>query len=309
MEQNNVTLLTEFVLEGLTHQPRWKVPLFLIFLVIYLITILGNFGLITLIWSDPHLHIPMYLFLSNLAFVDSWLSSTVTPKLLITLSFETTKISLSECLTQFFSFAFSASVECFLLTSMAYDRYVAICKPLLYPMIMTNGLCFHLVILSFVGGFLHAIIHEIFLVRLTFCKSNIIHHFYCDVMPFLKISCSDTSISFLLVFALAGSVQVSTMVTVLVSYIFIIFTILKSKSITGIKKAFSTCGAHLLSVSLYYGPLLFMYVRPSSREANDENMMDSLFYTVIIPVLNPVIYSLRNKQVMDSVRKKLKRSV
>ncbi|XP_028718025.1 olfactory receptor 5H8-like [Peromyscus leucopus] len=309
MDVENVTLLTEFVLEGLTHQSQWKVPLFLAFLVIYLVTIVGNFSLITLIWSDPHLHIPMYLFLSNLAFVDSWLSSTVTPKLLITLSFEITKISLPECLLQFFSFAFSASVECFLLTSMAYDRYVAICKPLLYPMIMTNRLCFQLVILSFAGGFLHALIHEVFLVRLTFCNSNVIHHFYCDVMPFLKISCSDPSISFLLVFALAGTVQVSTMVTVLVSYTCILFTILQSKSFKGVKKAFSTCGAHLLSVSLYYGPLLFMYVCPASRQADDENMIDSLFYTVIIPVLNPIIYNLRNKQVIDSVRKKIRRNV
>ncbi|XP_012973648.1 olfactory receptor 5H2-like [Mesocricetus auratus] len=309
MEVENVTLLTEFVLEGLTHQPQWKVPLFLAFLAIYLITIVGNFSLISLIWSDPHLHIPMYLFLSNLALVDSWLSSTVTPKLLITLSFEVTKISLPGCLVQIFSFAFSASVECFLLTSMAYDRYVAICKPLLYPMIMTNRLCFQLVILSFVGGFLHAFIHEVFLVRLTFCNSNVIHHFYCDVIPFLKLSCSDTSISFLLVFALAGTVQVSTMVTAIVSYMCILFTILQSKSFKGIKKAFSTCGAHLLSVSLYYGPLLFMYVRPASRQADDENMIDSLFYTVIIPVLNPIIYSLRNKQVIHSIRRKFKKNV
>lgn len=309
MEVENVTLLTEFVLEGLTQQPQWKAPLFLLFLVIYLITIVGNISLIILIWSDLHLHVPMYLFLSNLAFVDSWLSSTVTPKLLITLSFEITKISLPGCLIQFFSFAFSASVESFLLTSMAYDRYVAICKPLLYPIIMTNRLCFQLVILSFVGGFLHALIHEVFLVQLTFCNSNVIHHFYCDVMPFLKISCSDPSISFLLVFFLAGTVQVSTMVTILVSYICILFTILQSKSLKGIKKSFSTCGAHLLSVSLYYGSLLFMYVRPASKKADDKNVIDSLFYTVIIPVLNPIIYSLRNKQVTDSVKKKLRKHI
>ncbi|XP_028718022.1 olfactory receptor 5H8-like [Peromyscus leucopus] len=302
----NATLLTEFVLTGLPHPAQWEIPLFFVFLVMYLITIMGNFGLITLICKDPHLHIPMYLFLSSLAFVDTWVSSTVSPKILVTLLSHTIKISLSECLTQFFSFAVSATTECFLLTAMAYDRYVAICRPLLYPVIMTNRLCSWLIILSFVGGFLHALIHEIFLLRLNFCNSNIIHHFYCDIMPLLKISCSDPSINFLLVFILAGSIQVVTMMTVLVSYTCIIFTILQGKSFKGIKKAFSTCGAHLLSVSLYYGPLLFMYVRPASPKADDQDMMDSLFYTVIIPVLNPVIYSLRNKQVKDSVIRTLK---
>ncbi|CAO2632068.1 Olfactory receptor 186 [Lemmus lemmus] len=309
MEKENATLLTEFVLTGLTDHPELQAPLFLLFLVIYLITVVGNLGLIALIWSDPHLHIPMYFFLGSLAFVDAWISSTVTPNMLVNLLSKTKIISLSECLTQFFSFAVSATTECFLLTAMAYDRYVAICRPLLYPVTMTNRLCFWLIILSFIGGFLHALIHEIFLLRLNFCNSNIIHHFYCDIMPLLKISCSDPSINFLLVFILAGSIQVVTMVTVLFSYTCIIFTILQSKSLKGLKKACSTCGAHLLSVSLYYGPLLFMYVRPASPKADDQDMMDSLFYTVIIPLLNPVIYSLRNKQVKDSVIKALKGNV
>ncbi|CAO2632064.1 Olfactory receptor 186 [Lemmus lemmus] len=318
MEKENATLLTEFVLTGLTDHPELQAPLFLLFLVIYLITVVGNLGLIALIWSDPHLHIPMYFFLGSLAFVDAWISSTVTPNMLVNLLSKTKIISLSECMIQFFAFAFGGTTECFLLGTMAYDRYVAICKPLLYPAIcrpllypvtMTNRLCFWLIILSFIGGFLHALIHEIFLLRLNFCNSNIIHHFYCDIMPLLKISCSDPSINFLLVFILAGSIQVVTMVTVLFSYTCIIFTILQSKSLKGLKKACSTCGAHLLSVSLYYGPLLFMYVRPASPKADDQDMMDSLFYTVIIPLLNPVIYSLRNKQVKDSVIKALKGNV
>ncbi|CAO2632066.1 Olfactory receptor 186 [Lemmus lemmus] len=309
MEKENATLLTEFVLTGLTDHPELQAPLFLLFLVIYLITVVGNLGLIALIWSDPHLHIPMYFFLGSLAFVDAWISSTVTPNMLVNLLSKTKIISLSECMIQFFAFAFGGTTECFLLGTMAYDRYVAICKPLLYPVIMTNRLCIRLLVLVFVGGFLHALIHEIFLLRLNFCNSNIIHHFYCDIMPLLKISCSDPSINFLLVFILAGSIQVVTMVTVLFSYTCIIFTILQSKSLKGLKKACSTCGAHLLSVSLYYGPLLFMYVRPASPKADDQDMMDSLFYTVIIPLLNPVIYSLRNKQVKDSVIKALKGNV
>uniref|UniRef100_A0A8C7EKF3 Olfactory receptor n=1 Tax=Neovison vison TaxID=452646 RepID=A0A8C7EKF3_NEOVI len=309
METKNATELEEFVLTGLTYQPEWQIPLFLMFLVIYIITIVGNLGLIAVIRNDPHLHIPMYLFLGNLAFVDAWLSSTVSPKMLVNFFSESKMISLSECMIQFFSFAISATTECFLLATMAYDRYVAICKPLLYPVIMSNMLCIQLIVLSFLGGLLHAIIHASFLFRLTFCNSIIVHHFYCDIIPLLKISCTDPSINYLMLFIFSGSIQVFTILTVLVSYTLVLFTILKKKSLQGIRKAFSTCGAHLLSVSLYYGPLLFMYVRPGSAEADDQDMMGSVFYTVIIPFLNPVIYSLRNKKVIDSLRKILKRNV
>ncbi|XP_059133290.1 olfactory receptor 5H8-like [Peromyscus eremicus] len=308
MGTENATLLTQFVLTGLTHLPQWKIPLFLLFLVIYLITIVGNLGLITVIWNDPGLHIPMYLFLGCLAFVDTWLSSTVTPKMLLTFIDKSKLISLSECMIQFFSFGISATTECFLLAAMAYDRYIAICKPLLYPVIMTNRLCVRLLILSFVGGFIHVLLHEGFLFRLTFCKSNIIHHFYCDVMPLLKISCTDPSLNYLMLFIFSGSIQIFSILTILVSYTLVLFSILMQKSIKGVKKAFSTCGAHLLSVSLYYGSLLFMYVRPASPQVDDQDMMDSVFYTVVIPVLNPIIYSLRNKQVKNSLVKLLKRN-
>ena len=190
---------------------------------------------------------------------------------------------------------------------MAYDRYVAICKPLLYPVIMTNRLCMQLLVSSFVGGLLHAVIHTGLSFRLTFCNSNIMLHFYCDVMPLIKISRTDPSVNVLMIFIFSGSIQVFTILIVLVSYTLVLFTILKRKSLQGIRKAFSTCGAHLLSVSLYYGPLLFMYVRPGSTQADDQDMMDSLFYTVIIPFLNPIIYSLKNKKVIDSLTKMLKR--
>ncbi|XP_006167291.1 olfactory receptor 5H2-like [Tupaia chinensis] len=309
MEKENTTLLTEFILTGLTYQPEWKIPLFLAFLVIYLITIVWNLGLIALIWNDPHLHIPMYLFLGNLAFVDTWMSSTVTPKMLVNFLTKNKIISLSECMIQFFSFVIAVTTECFLLAAMAYDRYVAICKPLLYPMIMTNRLCIRLIFLSFLGGLLHASIHEGFIFRLTFCNSNIVHHFYCDIIPLLKITCVDNSINFLIIFIFAGSIQMFTITTVLVSYSLVLLTILKKKSVKGIRKAFSTCGAHLLSVFLYYGPLFFMYVLPKSAQADDKDMIDSLFYLVIIPLLNPIIYSLRNKQVIDSLMTMVKRNV
>ncbi|XP_077897443.1 olfactory receptor 5H17-like [Ictidomys tridecemlineatus] len=308
MEAANATLLTEFVLTGLTQQPQWKLPLFLVFLAIYLITMVGNLGLISLIWNDPQLHIPMYFFLGNLAFVDAWLSSTVTPKMLANFLDKNKIMSFSECLMQFFSVAFNVTAECFLLAAMAYDRYAAICHPLLYPVIMTNKLCLRLLVLSFVGGFLHAILHESFLFRLTFCISNKIHHFYCDVIPLLKISCNDTSINYLMLFIFSGSIQVFSIVTILVSYTLVLYTILKKKSEKSVRKAFSTCGAHLFSVSLYYGPLLLMYVHPASSQANDQDTL-SLFYTVIIPVLNPFIYSLRNKQVLNALTKMLKRNI
>uniref|UniRef100_A0A8D2D2F3 Olfactory receptor n=1 Tax=Sciurus vulgaris TaxID=55149 RepID=A0A8D2D2F3_SCIVU len=308
MEKDNATLLTEFVLIGLTDQPQWKPSLFLGFLVIYLITMVGNLGLISLIWNDSQLHIPMYLFLGNLALVDAWISSTVTPKMLVNFLVKSKMISLSECLVQFFSFAFSVTTECFLLAAMAYDRYAAICHPLLYPVIMTNRLCIRLLVSSYVGGFLHAILHESFLFRLTFCNSHIIHHFYCDVIPLLKISCNDPSINYLMLFIFSGSVQGFSIVTILVSYTLVLVTILKKKSDKSVRKAFSTCGAHLFSVSLYYGPLLFMYVHPASSQGNDQDML-SLFYTVIIPVLNPIIYSLRNKQVLAALTKMLRRNI
>ncbi|KAM5332434.1 olfactory receptor 5H2-like [Glossophaga mutica] len=309
MERENATLLTEFILTGLIYKPKLQIPLFLVFLVIYLITMVGNLGLIALICNDSHLHTPMYLLLGNLAFVDAWMSSTVTPKMLVNFLIKSEKISFSECIIQFFSFASSASTECFLLATMAYDRYVAICKPLLYPVIMTNRLCIRLLVLSFVGGMLHASIHIGLLFRLTFCNSNIIHHFYCDIMPLFKISCTDPSINVLMVFISSGSIQVFTILTVLVSYTLVLFTVLKKKSVQGIRKAFSTCGSHLLSVSLFFGSLLFMYMRPRSAQVDDQDMMDSLFYTVIIPLLNPIIYSLRNKKVLDSLAKMLKRNV
>ncbi|XP_048201919.1 olfactory receptor 183-like [Perognathus longimembris pacificus] len=308
MEKENTTVVTEFVLAGLTHQPQWKIPLFLFFFVVYLMTILGNLSLIGLIWKDSHLHIPMYLCLGNLAFVDAWLSSTVTPNMLLNLLDKNKLMYFSECMIQFFSFVVSATAECFILAVMAYDRYVAICKPLLYPVIMTYRLCMQLLALSYIGGFIHAVIHESFLLRLAFCKSNIIHHFYCDVIPLLMISCTDPSLNYLMLFIFSGSVQVFSIMTILISYTFVLLTVLTTKSEKGMRKTLSTCGAHLLSVSLYYGPLLFMYVHPAPSQTDDQDMIFSLFYTVIIPVLNPIIYSLRNKQVIGSLKKILKRN-
>ncbi|XP_045413517.1 olfactory receptor 5AC2 [Lemur catta] len=307
MSERNKTIVTEFVLTGLTDRPWLQVLLFIVFLMVYLITMVGNLGLMALIWKDPHLQTPMYLFLGGLAFVDVCTSTSVTPRMLVNFLDKTAMISLAECITQFYFFASSATTECFLLVVMAYDRYVAICNPLLYPVVMSSKLCTQLISVSYAIGFLHPLVHVSLLLRLTFCRSNIIHYFYCEIVQLFKISCNDSSINALLIFIFAALIQISTLMTIIVSYTRVLFDILKKKSEKGRSKAFSTCSAHLLSVSLYYGTLIFMYVRPASGLAEDQDKMYSLFYTIIIPLLNPFIYSLRNKEVMHALKRVTKK--
>ncbi|XP_037380510.1 olfactory receptor 5AC1-like [Talpa occidentalis] len=303
----NKTQVTQFVLTGLTDRPGLQVPLFLVFLAIYLITMVGNLGLILLIWKDPQLHTPMYFFLGGLAFADAWSSSSVTPRMLVNLLDKSRMISLFECMAQYYFFGSSATTECFLLVVMAYDRYVAICNPLLYPVVMSNRLCIWLISISYVIGFLHLTIHIGLLFRLTFCRSNIIHHFYCEILPLYTISCTDPSINALVVFIFSTFIQAFTFMTIIVSYTRVLFAILKKKSEKGRSKAFSTCSAHLLSVLLFYGTLFFMYVLPGSGPDQYQDKMYSLFYTIIIPLLNPFIYSLRNKEVLGALRKVIKK--
>ncbi|XP_028735272.1 olfactory receptor 5AC1-like [Peromyscus leucopus] len=301
--EGNRTQLTEFVLRGITDRPELQVPLFLVFFFIYVTTMVGNLGLIFLIWKDPHLHTPMYLFLGNLAFTDACSSSSVTPKILMKFLNKNDMISLGECFCQFYFFCTSATAECLLLVAMAYDRYVAICNPLLYLVVMSNRLCVQFISVSYLIGLLHSMLHVGLLFRLTFCSSNIIDHFYCDVLPLYTISCTDPSINALIIFIFAIFIQVSTFISIIVSYIRVLFAILKTKSEKGRRKAFSTCSAHLASVSLFYGTLFVIYVLSGSDKDNYQGKMYSLFYTVIIPLLNPFIYSLRNKEVLDALRK------
>ncbi|XP_045641614.1 olfactory receptor 5AC1-like [Ursus americanus] len=307
MMEANKTQVTEFVLTGLTDRPGLQVPLFLVFLVIYLTTMVGNLGLIFLIRKDPHLHTPMYLLLGSLAFADACSSSSVIPRMLVNILDKSQMISLFECMAQYYFFGSSATTECFLLVVMAYDRYVAICNPLLYPVVMSNRLCAWLISLSYVIGFLHPTIHVGLLFRLTFCRSNMIHHFYCEILLLYIISCTDPSINALVVFIFAAFIQAFTFMTIIVSYTRVLFAILKKKYEKGRSKAFSTCSAHLLSVSLFYGTLFFMYVRPGSGPDQYQDKMYSLFYTIIIPLLNPFIYSLRNKEVLGALRKMIKK--
>ncbi|XP_057619899.1 olfactory receptor 5AC1-like [Chionomys nivalis] len=301
--EGNRTLLTEFVLRGITDRPELQVPLFLAFFFIYIITMVGNLGLILLILKDPHLHTPMYIFLGNLAFSDACTSSSVTPKMLMKFLNKNDLISLGECFSQFYFFCSSAIAECYLLVAMAYDRYVAICNPLHYVVVMSKRLCVKFICVSYLIGLLLALLYVGMLFRLTFCSSNIIDHFFCDLIPLYTISCTDPFINALLLFIFAVFIQVSTFMSIIVSYIRVLFAILKTKSEKGRSKAFSTCSAHLVSVSLFYGTLFVIYVLSGSDTENYQGKLYSLFYTIIIPLLNPFIYSLRNKEVLGALRK------
>ncbi|XP_076767302.1 olfactory receptor 5AC1-like [Arvicanthis niloticus] len=302
----NRSQLTEFILRGLTDRTELQIPLFLMFFFIYVTTMVGNLGLIFLIWKDSHLHTPMYYFLGSLAFADACTSSSVTPRMLVNILDNGKMISLFECMAQYYVFGSSATTECFLLVAMAYDRYVAICNPLLYLVVMSNKVCTCLISGSYIIGFLHPLVHVGLLFRLTFCKSNIIDHFYCEILPLYTISCTDPSINAFVVFIFSAVIQAITFMSIAVSYAHVLFSILKTKSEKGRRKAFSTCSAHLLSVSLFYGTLFFMYVSPGSGPSKYKNKMYSLFYTIVIPLLNPFIYSLRNKEVLGALRKIIK---
>nr|XP_004663370.2 olfactory receptor 5AC1-like [Jaculus jaculus] len=305
MEANR-TQVTTFLLTGITDRPDLQIPLFLLFLGIYVTTMVGNLGLIFLIWKDPQLHIPMYLFLGSLAFADACTSSSVTPKMFMKFLTVSDFITVAECFTQFYFFCFSATTECFLLVVMAYDRYVAICNPLLYVVVMSKRRCTQLISVAYLIGYLHAFIHVGLLFRLTFCSSNIIEDFYCEISLLYTISCTDPSVNALVLFIFAVTIQVSTFVSIVVSYVRVLFAILKSKSEKGRSKAFSTCSAHLFSVCLFYGTLFFIYVLSGSGTGKFQDKMSSLFYTIVIPLLNPFIYSLRNKEVLGALTKLIK---
>ncbi|XP_014635269.1 PREDICTED: olfactory receptor 5T2-like [Ceratotherium simum simum] len=303
----NVTEITTFVLKGFTDNLELQIILFFLFLAIYLFTLMGNLGLIVLVAGDSRLHTPMYYFLSVLSSVDACYSSVITPNMLVDFISKTKVISFLGCATQMFLAIIFGTTECFLLAAMAYDRYVAIYNPLLYSVNMSPRLYVPLIIASYVGGILHATLHTVATFSLSFCASNEIRHVFCDIPPLLAISCSDTHTNQLLLFYLVGSIEIVTILIVLISYGFILLAILRMHSAEGRRKVFSTCGSHLTGVSIFHGTVLFMYVRPSSSYALDHDMITSIFYTIMIPMLNPIIYSLRNKDVKEAMQKMLRK--
>ncbi|XP_036786090.2 olfactory receptor 8B3-like [Manis pentadactyla] len=307
MAFGNGSVVTEFILLGLTDKADLQLPLFCLFLMMYMVTVLGNLGLITLIGLNSHLHTPMYFFLLNLSFIDICYSSVFTPKMLMNFLSKKNIISYMGCMTQFCFFCIFVTSECYVLTSMAYDRYVAICNPLLYNVSMSPKVCASLMLGSYLMAFSGSMAHTGCLLRLTFCDANTINHYFCDILPVLQLSCTSTYVNELVVFIVAGINIIVPSLTIFVSYGFILSSILHISSTEGRSKAFSTCSSHIIAVSLFFGSCTFMYLQPSSSGSMDVGKISSVFYTNVVPMLNPLIYSLRNKDVKLALRKTLSR--
>ncbi|XP_037695009.1 olfactory receptor 5B12-like [Choloepus didactylus] len=299
----NISEVTEFILVGLTDAKELQVPLFLIFTLIYFITLVGNLGMIVLILLDSNLHTPMYFFLSNLSLVDCVYASAITPKVMVGVFMGDKIISYSACAAQMFFFAAFATTESFLLASMAFDRHAAVCKPLHYTTTMTSMVCALLITGSYICGLLQSTIHVAFTFHLSFCHSNVVNHFFCDIPPLLALSCSDIYSNQIMLFTLAAFNVFFTLFVILNSYLFIFIAILRMHSIEGWKKAFSTCASHITTVFIFYGTVTFMYLQPSSSHSMDTDKIASVFYTMVIPMLNPLVYSLRNKEVRSAFMK------
>uniref|UniRef100_A0A8C4L3Q4 Olfactory receptor n=1 Tax=Equus asinus asinus TaxID=83772 RepID=A0A8C4L3Q4_EQUAS len=345
MAAGNHSTVTEFILAGLTEQPELQLPLFLLFLGIYVVTVVGNLGMIALIGLSSHLHTPMYYFLSSLSFTDLCHSTVITPKMLETFVTEKTIISYLECMTQLYFFLVFAISECYMLAAMAYDRYVAICSPylecmtqlyfflvfaisecymlaamaydhyvaicspLLYNVIMSYQACFSLILGVYIIGLICAFAHTGCMLRLLFCKFDVINHYFCDILPLLKLSCSSTQFNELLILIFTVINILGPSLAILSSYSFIIASILCIRSTEGRSKAFSTCSSHMLAVVVFFGSLAFTYLQPSSVTLKNQGKMSSVFYTIVVPVLNLLIYSLRNKDVNIALKKILEKSI
>ncbi|XP_062053447.1 LOW QUALITY PROTEIN: olfactory receptor 5D13-like [Lepus europaeus] len=303
LAEGNQTSAVTFTLLGFSEYPDLQVPLFLVFLTIYTVTVLGNLSMILIIRINPKLQTPMYFFLSHLSFIDFCYSTTVTPKLLENLVVEDRTISFTGCIMQFFFACLFAVTETFMLAVMAYDRYVAVCNPLLYTVIMSPKLCALLVAGPYTWGIVCSLILSYFLLKLSFCGSNIINNFLCEHSVIVSVSCSDPYISQTLCSVIVIVNEVSSLVIILTTYTFIFVSLIKMQSLAGRKKAFSTCASHLTSITIFHGTIMFLYWVPNSKHSWLMIKLGSVFYIVVIPMLNPLIYSLRNKDVKDSVRK------
>ncbi|XP_008847794.1 olfactory receptor 480-like [Nannospalax galili] len=303
MELGNVTTVTEFILLGLTEDATVSVMLFAVFLGVYSVTLMGNVSIIILIRRSPQLHTPMYLFLNNLALVDIGYSSSVTPIMLGGFLRKGIFVPFAGCIVQLCFAVTFGTAECFLLAAMAYDRYVAICSPLLYSTQMSSRVCILLVGASYLGGCVNAWTFTGCLLNLSFCGPNKVNHFFCDYSPLLKLSCSHDFSSEVIPAISSGSIIVVTVLIIVLSYVFILISIMKIRSSEGRQKAFSTCTSHLTAVTLFFGTLTFIYVMPKSSYSTNQNKVVSVFYIVVIPMLNPLIYSLRNKDVKEAMRK------
>ncbi|KAJ1075616.1 hypothetical protein K5549_017437, partial [Capra hircus] len=292
--------VTEFVLLGLTQSPQGQKILFVIFLLIYMVTMVGNLLIVLTVVVSPTLDAPMYFFLGNLSFMDAVYSTTVTPNMITDLFYVRKTISFQACMIQLFTEHLFGGAEILLLVVMAYDRYVAICKPLHYMTIMNQWICILLLLLAWAGGFLHAITHILFFYNLPFCGPNVMDHFACDMYPLLKLACTDIRIIGFTVLANDGVISVVIFTLLLISY-GIILRSLKNLSQEGRHKALSTCGSHITVVALFFVPCLFLYVRPPSTLPIDKYL--AVFYTIVTPMLNPLIYTLRSGEMQNAMKK------
>ncbi|XP_047625222.1 olfactory receptor 1E5-like [Phacochoerus africanus] len=309
MDRRNQTSTYEFLLMGLSERPEQQHLLFGLFLAMYLVTVLGNLLIILAIGSDPHLHTPMYLFLANLSFSDIGFISTVIPKMLDNIGSGSKLISYGGCLTQLYFFGLFADLDNFLLAVMALDRYVAISHPLHYAMTMNSQRCILLVAGSWLATTFHALMHTLLLTRLSFCGPNVIPHFFCDLVPLLKLACSSTYVNDLVLNLVAGTLLITPFACILTSYFSIAFAVLRIDSLKGKQKAFSKCTSHLLVVSLFYGTATGVYLCPPASPSAVKDRVFSVMYTVVTPMLNPFIYSLRNRDMKGALGKVLRRNI
>ncbi|XP_027714456.1 olfactory receptor 10AG1-like [Vombatus ursinus] len=305
MAGENYTIVMEFILVGFSNFPKLQGFLFAVFLIMYMNILIGNGLIIAITKTDPALQTPMYFFLGNFSFLEICYTSVILPKLLTNFWSDNKSISLLSCAVQLCFFLILGSTECLLLAVMAYDRYVAICKPLNYPLIMNHKFCFQLVVFSWIGGIPVQIGQTYQIFSLPFCGSNILNHAFCDIPPLLKLACGDTSMNELSVYVVLVLFSMASSLIILWSYFKIIAPILKLPSATSRYKAFSTCFSHLIVVGLFYGSAAIMYVQPKASESEEIDKVLSLFYTIVTPMFNPVIYSLRNKVVIAALRKLL----
>ena len=294
---------SDFILLGLSTNPWMQKPLFGIFIIMYLVTVMGNVLIILVIRSDSRLHTPMYFFLSNLSFMDICFTTVIVPKMLVNFLSETKTISYVGCLVQMYFFIALANTDSYLLASMAIDRLVAICNPLHYDVVMRPQRCLLMLLGSCTISHLHALFRVLLMSRLSFCASHVIKHFFCDTQPVLKLSCSDTSSSQIVVMTETLAVIVTPFLCILFSYMRIIVTVLRIPSAAGKWKAFSTCGSHLTVVVLFYGSIIYVYFRPLSMYSVVKDRVATVMYTVVTPMMNPFIYSLRNKDMKRGLRK------
>ncbi|XP_063170110.1 olfactory receptor 5J3-like [Candoia aspera] len=304
----NSTQVTEFVLTGLTDDPQLQLILFVTFFAVYAITLVGNVGMIALIRTSPQLHTPMYFFLTNLSFLDICYSSSVTPKFLSNLLKGNKVISFAGCFTQLYFYGLFATTECYILAVMAYDRYVAICNPLLYLVTMSPKKRVQLIAFSYIAGIINALVHTTAASQLSYCGPNVIKNFYCEVPPLLELACSNIIFNDLLRFIFVGFNVITTSLTILTSYIYILVTVSKDRSAKSRRKALSTCTSHLTVIGIFYGCGSFIYAQPSSRWSQHLDQMASVFYVVVTPMLNPLIYSMRNQEVRGAFRNVLART-